>query len=81
MHIRKFAEDYYRKDGEVTSEYGCIIESLKKIVRKSTVRTIANDFGLLALQAVRQRMVDNGWSHGYNNKSIGPGFAAASNGR
>ncbi|MCA9027815.1 MAG: hypothetical protein KDA86_21580 [Planctomycetaceae bacterium] len=29
------------------------------------------ELGLLALKAVRQRMVDNGWSRGYINKSIG----------
>ena len=30
---RKFAERYYRKNGEVTREYGCIKEALK-IVRE-----------------------------------------------
>lgn len=67
---RKFAENYYRKDGRVTSEYGCILESLK-IVRELYGRKIANDFGPLALKAVRQRMVDKGWSRGHINKSIG----------
>ncbi|MFN6129996.1 MAG: hypothetical protein ACK494_14025, partial [Planctomycetota bacterium] len=67
---RKFAENYYRKDGRVTSEYGCIVEALK-IVRELYGRKIANDFGPLALKAVRQRMVDKGWSRGHINKSIG----------
>jgi integrase len=67
---RKFAEGYYRKNGEVTREYGCIKEALK-IVRELYGRTTANEFGPLALKAVRQRMVDNGWSRGYINKSIG----------
>jgi len=67
---RKFAENYYRKDGHVTSEYGCIKEALK-IVRELYGRKIANDFGPLALKAVRQRMVDKGWSRGHINKSIG----------
>jgi len=67
---RKFAERYYRKNGEVTREYGCIKEALK-IVRELYGRTTANEFGPLALKAVRQRMVDNGWSRGYINKSIG----------
>ena len=67
---RKFAENYYRKDGRVTSEYGCILESLK-IVRELYGRKIANDFGPLALKAVRQRMVDKGWSRGHINKAIG----------
>ena len=67
---RKFAERYYRKNGEVTREYGCIKEALK-IVRGLYGRTIANEFGPLALKAARQRMIDNGWSRGYINKSIG----------
>ncbi len=67
---RMFAERYYRKNGEVTREYGCIKESLK-IVRELYGRTTANEFGPLALKAVRQRMIDKGWSRGYINKSIG----------
>ena len=67
---RKFAERYYRKNGAVTREYGCIKEALK-IVRELYGRTTANEFGPLALKAVRQRMVDNGWSRGHINKSIG----------
>ena len=67
---RKFAEQYYRKNGDVTREYGCIKEALK-IVRQLYGRTIANEFGPLSLKAVRQRMIDSGWSRGYINKSIG----------
>ncbi len=67
---RKFAEQYYRKNGEVTREYGCIKEALK-IVRELYGRTIADEFGPLALKAVRQSMVNNGWSRSYINKSIG----------
>jgi len=67
---RKFAERYYRKNGKITREYGCIKEALK-IVRELYGRKIANDFGPLALKAVRQRMVDKGWCRGHINKSIG----------
>ena len=67
---RKFAENYYRKDGRVTSKYGCILESLK-IVRELYGCKIANDFGPLAPKAVRQHMVDKGWSRGHINKSVG----------
>jgi hypothetical protein len=67
---REFAERYYRKNGEVTRESGCIKEALK-ILRQLDGRTNANEFGPLALKAVRQRMIDNGWSRGYINKSIG----------
>ena len=68
--FRKFAEKCYRKNGEVTREYGCIKEALK-IVRELYGRSIANESGPLALKAVRQRMIDDGWSRGYINKSIG----------
>jgi len=67
---RKFAENYYRKGDRVTSEYGGIKDALK-LVRELYGRTTANEFGPLALKAVRQRMIDNGWSRGYINKSIG----------
>jgi hypothetical protein len=53
---RKFAETYYRKNGEVTREYGCIKEALK-IVRELYGRTIANEFGPLAL-----KLFGNAWS-------------------
>ena len=68
--FRKFAEAYYRKNGEVTREFGCIKEALK-IVRALYGRTNANEFGPLSLKAVRQNMLDRGWSRGYINKSIG----------
>lgn len=40
-------------------------------VGSAACRAPANEFGPLALKAVRQRMIDNGWSRGYINKSIG----------
>ena len=67
---RKFAEDYYRKGGRVTSEYGAIKDALK-LVRELYGRTTANEFGPLALKAVRQRMIDKGWSRRTINQSIG----------
>jgi hypothetical protein len=47
------------------NEYGCILESLK-VVRELYGRNIANEFGPLALKAVRQRMVDNPFSQFQN---------------
>ena len=67
---RKFAENYYRKGGLVTGEYGGIKDALK-LVRELYGRTNANDFGPLALKAVRQRMIDKGWSRSTINQSIG----------
>lgn len=67
---RKFSESYYRKNGQVTREFGCIKEAMK-IVRQLYGDTQASDFGPLALKAVRQRMIETGWSRGYINKSVG----------
>ena len=67
---RKFAEQYYRKNGAVTREYGCIKEALR-IVRRLYGRTNANEFGPLKLKTVRQQMIDHGWCRTYINKSIG----------
>ncbi|QDT33925.1 phage integrase SAM-like domain-containing protein [Thalassoglobus polymorphus] len=66
---RKFAESYYRKDGRVTSEYNGIKDALK-LVREFYGRVSANEFGPLALKAVRQRMIDKGWSRSTINKAI-----------
>lgn len=52
---RKFAERHYQKNGGGTCEYGCITGALK-VVRELYGRTNANQFGPLALKAVRQRM-------------------------
>lgn len=51
-------ERYYRKNGEVTDEYGCIKSAVKPLV-DLYVMTLANDFGPLALRQVRQKMVDS----------------------
>lgn len=67
---RNFAEGYYRKNGEVTCEYRCIKEALK-LLRELYGRTTANEFGPLALKAVRQRMIHKGWSRSTINQSIG----------
>ena len=67
---RKFAEHDYRIDGRVTSEYGAIKASLK-LVRKRYGRTIANEFGPLALKAILLHMIEKGWSLSTINQSIG----------
>ena len=67
---RKFAQSYYCKNGQVTREFGCIKEALS-LVRQLYGRTLANDFGPLALKAVRQKMIERGWSRSYINKAIG----------
>ena len=65
------AERYYRKNGEITDEFGCIKSAVKPLVELYGM-TLANDFGPLALKAVRQRMVDSKKKcRRYINMSIG----------
>jgi hypothetical protein len=51
----RHAQIHYRKNGRPTSEQSCINAALKFITDKSAA---ADDFGPLALKAVRQRMID-----------------------
>jgi integrase len=67
---RKHAQKYYRKNGQVTREAGCIDDACR-ILRQLYGRTPANDFGPLALEAVRNKMVETGWTRKYINKQVG----------
>lgn len=67
---RKFAHGYYRKAGNVTSEYSGIMDALK-IVRSLYGRTPADDFGPLALKSVRQCMIDKDWARSTINQACG----------
>jgi integrase len=66
----KFAENYYRKGGQVTGEYSGMKDALR-LVRELYGRTTANEFGPLALKAVRQRMIDKGWARTTVNQAVG----------
>jgi integrase len=65
-----FAEGYYLKNGEPTSQQARIRLALKP-VRELYGHTIAGDFGPKALKAVSERMVACGWTRGYVNSSVG----------
>ena len=65
-----WANGYYVKNGEPTSEVQCIGLSLR-IVRKLYGATACVDFGPVALKAVRQRMIDDGLSRKLINQRIG----------
>jgi integrase len=65
----KFAINYYRKDGQVTREYGLIAECCK-FVKSHYGRKPATEFGPVALKAVRQAMIDASHSQKYINKNI-----------
>lgn len=66
----KHAEKHYRKDGKLTSEYDLLtlaIEPLKELFGMTSVE----QFGPLALKAVREAMVEKGWTRGTVNAEIG----------
>jgi len=65
----RFAESYYRKNGQSTGVTPGIKVALRSL-RNAYGPTRAADFGPLALQAVQQRMVDAGLSRPYINENI-----------
>jgi len=66
LRFWRFAKRYYRKDGGPTSELDEYRLSLRPL-RHLYGATLAQDFGPLALKAVRQIMIDCGISRGVVN--------------
>jgi integrase len=66
----RFAENYYRKNGEPTSQLDRIKRALRP-VRELYGHTTARTFGPLSLKACRERMVKDGWTRGYCNSCTG----------
>jgi integrase len=64
------AEGYYQKNGEPTTQLDRVKRSLKP-VKELYGRTLARDFGPLALKAVRDWMVKAGWVRRYVNACVG----------
>jgi integrase len=56
---KRFAESYYRKNGQSTGEWEKVEYAIAPVVRLYG-RTPIRDFGPLALKAVRQKMIDDG---------------------
>ncbi|HUU12345.1 MAG TPA: site-specific integrase [Terriglobia bacterium] len=54
-----FAKDYYRKDGQPTSEYSCIGQAIR-FLANAYGHTPADRFGPLALKAVQNMMIQHG---------------------
>lgn len=54
-----FAKSYYRKNGKITDEVGCIRSAVRPLL-KLYENTLAAEFGPLKLEATRQAMVDSG---------------------
>jgi len=65
----RFAKSYYRKDGKPTSQLGIVKRALTTL-RELYGHRPASEFGPLALQAVRQKIVDSGVCRDYVNKQV-----------
>jgi integrase len=66
----RYARSYYRKEGVLTSEYVGVKYSVRELKELYGHRPV-EEFGPLSLQTVRQRMIDNGYSRGVVNQSVG----------
>jgi two-component system phosphate regulon sensor histidine kinase PhoR len=64
-----FAKSYYENDRGTTSEFTCMCEAIRP-VRKLYGELIANAFGPLALKAVREQMIANGWCRTHINRQV-----------
>ncbi len=63
-------EWYRRPDGSLTTEPGNF-KPVIRLVRKSYGDTAAIEFGAIGLRAVRQQMIDVGWSRKSINRQVG----------
>jgi len=63
----KYAKSYYLKDGKCTGQIPKIKSALK-VVKQRYGRTMAVDFGPLALRACRRQWVEDGHSRNYVNE-------------
>ena len=66
----KFTKGYYKKDGKCTGEAPNIKLAIR-FLKDWYGKTMVTEFGPLALQAVRQRMVNSDHSRHYVNAQIG----------
>jgi hypothetical protein len=66
----KFAQGYYRKHDQLTSEYTDLIHALRPVQRLYG-RQPVHEFGPLALQNVMQAFVAAGWARSTINRQVG----------
>lgn len=66
----RHAQAYYVKDGRPTAEQAHV-RVLLRLLRPLYGRSPAVDFGPRAAKAVRQKMLDSGWSRLYINRQMG----------
>jgi integrase len=69
LRYLKFAGGYYRKNGKPTGSMASIKVALRHLCREYG-RTLARDFGPLALAAIRNKMIQADMSRGYINSNI-----------
>jgi len=67
---KRHAVKYYRKNGKVTTEVGCILQAAQ-FVKELYGRTEAAQFGPLALQVVQRKMIESGLSRNVINRACG----------
>jgi integrase len=65
----RFAETHYVKNGRLTDEYACYKSALRPLKALYGLIPISK-FGPVALKAVRQRMIENGWTRRTINNSV-----------
>jgi integrase len=70
LRYHEFAEGYYQKNGQPTSQLDRVRRSLT-FVKDLYGLSPATEFGALALKAVRARMVEGGWARRHINQCIG----------
>ena len=67
----RYAEKHYRRpDGTPTNELPQFKQTFR-LVRELYGHTLAREFGPLALKALRQKMMDTGWSRKLINQRVG----------
>jgi integrase len=69
LGFMRFAETHYVKNGRITDEYSCYKSALRPL-KELYGLTPVSKFGPVALKAVRQKMIDAGWTRGTINHSI-----------
>lgn len=69
--FRRHAREYYRKNGELTRE-ATLIDDVIRILRKHHATDFLDDFGPVALEILREKMIDElDWSRKHINKQVG----------
>ncbi|MDA8563105.1 site-specific integrase [Mariniblastus sp.] len=66
----RFCKTYYVKNGEATNEQAGVKAAIR-FLKINYAKSFARDFGPLALEVVRQQMIDAGNSRRYINQNIG----------